>query len=72
MEIREQIGITATEIGNLIAIHEDIIVEDDDMSNKVHTARLSLEFFMGIGDDTRALYEVTTMKEQILDFLNLA
>ena len=71
MEIRDQLGIDANEVANLIQSHQDILEQDDSICEAISGGRSSMEFFIALGDDSRALYEVRQTKEAVMRFLGL-
>ena len=71
MEIRDQLGIDANEVANLIHSHQDILEQDDSICEVISGGRSSMEFFITLGDDSRALYEVRQTKEAVMRFLGL-
>jgi hypothetical protein len=70
--IKQLVGIESTAIADLIQNHQDIFEKDDKICEEITTARHSLEFFMALHEDARALYEAKNIKEKLLHFLGLA
>ena len=71
MEIHQQIALGSSEVANLIETHQDLMEDDDAICEIVNLGRQSLEFFIALGDEQRALYEVLNTKEKLMKFLGL-
>ena len=71
MEIHQQIQLGSGEVANLIELHQDLMEDNDDICEVVNLGRQSLEFFIALGDEQRALYEVLNTKEKLMKFLGL-
>ena len=70
-DIEAQLGLTSRSVASLIEDHQDILSEDDDMCEIINTSRESLEFFLKVGDESRALYEARNCRKSILTYLGL-
>ena len=71
MEIHQQIQLGSGEVANLIELHQDLMEDNDDICEVVNLGRQSLEFFIALGDEERALWEVLNTKEKLMKFLGL-
>ena len=70
-DIQAQLGITSRSVADLIEQHQDVLSEDDDICEKINLSRNTLEFFLALEDDNRALYEAKNCQKQILSYLGL-
>ena len=70
-DIETQLGLTSRSVADLIEDHQDILEQDDDICEVIDTSRKSLEFFLGVGDESRALYEARNCRKSILTYLGL-
>ena len=70
-DIETQLGLTSRSVADLIEDHQDLLSEDEDICETINTARESLEFFLKVGDESRALYEAKNTQKAILSFLGL-
>jgi hypothetical protein len=70
-DIKQLVGIEATQVADLIQNHQDILQEDEKIVEDITNARLSLQFFMSIEEDNRAYYEAKNIKHKIMQHLGL-
>tara|TARA_R100000152_G_C6707751_1_gene135964 strand:+ start:50 stop:277 length:228 start_codon:yes stop_codon:yes gene_type:complete len=70
-DIEAQLGLTSRSVADLIEDHQDILSEDDDICEVINTSRKSLEFFLALGEESRALYEAKNTQKAILTHLGL-
>jgi hypothetical protein len=70
-DIKQLVGIEATAIADLIQNHQDILQEDERIVEDISNARMSLQFFMSLGEDNRAYYEAKNIKHKIMQHLGL-
>ena len=71
-DIKQLVGIESTQVADLIQHHQDVLKEDEQIVEDISNARLSLQFFMSLGEDNRAYYEAKNIKHKILQHLGLA
>ena len=70
-DIQAQLGLTSRSVADLIEQHQDVLSEDDSICEKINLSRKTLEFFLALEDDNRALYEAKNCQKQILSYLGL-
>lgn len=70
-DIKQLVGIESTAVAALIQNHQDILQEDEGIVEDITNARLSLQFFMSLGEDNRAYYEAKNIKQKLLQHLGL-
>jgi len=70
-DIKALVGIESTAVADLIQGHQDILETNDKLVEDINIARQSMEFFMALDEASRALYEATSIKNEILCFLGL-
>ena len=70
-DIEAQLGLTSRSVADLIEEHQDVLEKDDDICEVINTSRKTLEFFLALDDDSRALYEATNCRKAILSYLGL-
>lgn len=70
-DIQAQLGLTSRSVADLIEQHQDVLSEDDDICEKINLSRNTLEFFLALEDENRALYEAKNCQKQILSYLGL-
>ena len=70
-DIKAQLGLTSRSVADLIEDHQDILSGDDNICEVINKSRESLEFFLALGEEGRALYEAQNCKKSILSFLGL-
>jgi|TARA_R110000765_G_scaffold275775_2_gene374009 hypothetical protein len=70
-DIKQLVGIEATQVADLIQNHQDILQEDDGIVENIANARMSLQFFMSLEEDNRAYYEAKNIKHKIMQHLGL-
>jgi len=70
-DIEAQLGLTSRSVADLIEDHQDILSEDDDICEVINASRKSLEFFLALGEESRALYEAKNTQKAILTYLGL-
>jgi len=70
-DIKQLVGIESTQVADLIQYHQDVLKEDEQIVEDISNARLSLQFFMSLGEDNRAYYEAKNIKQKILQHLGL-
>tara|TARA_Y100001937_G_scaffold68305_1_gene93321 strand:+ start:956 stop:1183 length:228 start_codon:yes stop_codon:yes gene_type:complete len=70
-DIEAQLGLTSRSVADLIEEHQDILSEDDNICEVINVSRNTLEFFLALGDESRALYEARNCRKSILTFLGL-
>lgn len=70
-DIEAKLGLTSRSVADLIEEHQDILSEDTEICEVINTSRKTLEFFLALGDDSRALYEATNCRKAILSYLGL-
>ena len=66
-----KIGYQTASVADLIQSHQDLLEQDDQIQSIISLGRKSMDFFMSIENDSRVLYEVTQVKQRILQFLEL-
>jgi hypothetical protein len=71
-DIKALVGIQSTAVADLIQCHQDILETSDEIVERINVARKSMEFFMALDEASRALYEATNIKNDILSFLGLS
>ena len=71
MEIEQQIAISSSEVATLIETHKDLMEENDAICGVINFGRQSMEFFIALEDNERALWEVNNTKEKVMQFLGL-
>ena len=70
-DIQAQLGLTSRSVAALIEQHQDVLEESDEICETINSSRESLEFFLGVGDESRALYEARNCRKSILTYLGL-
>jgi len=70
-DIQAQLGLTSRSVADLIDQHQDALEESDEICEVINISRKTLEFFLGLGDANRALYEAKNCQQQILSYLGL-
>ena len=70
-DIQAQLGLTSRSVADLIDQHQDALEESDEMCEVINISRKTLEFFLALGDENRALYEAKNCQKQILSYLGL-
>ena len=70
-DIKAQLGLTSRSVADLIEDYQDILSENDKICETINKSRESLEFFLALGEESRALYEAENCKKSILSFLGL-
>ena len=70
-DIKALVGIESHAVAELIQGHQDVLETNDEIVENINMARKSMEFFMALDEAPRALYEVNTLKNEILGFLGL-
>lgn len=68
-QIQAQLGIISGSIADLIEQHQDAMQGDDYISDRITMSRKSLEFFLALGDESRALYEAKNCHQDIMSWL---
>ena len=70
-DIQAQLGLTSRSVADLIEQHQDVLEESDEICETINSSRESLEFFLALGEENRALYEAKNCQKQILSYLGL-
>ena len=70
-DIQAQLGLTSRSVADLIEQHQDVLEENDEICETINLSRKTLEFFLALGDENRALYEAKNCQKQILSYLGL-
>ena len=70
-DIQAQLGLTSRSVADLIEQHQDVLEENDEICETINSSRESLEFFLALGEESRALYEAKNCQQQILSYLGL-
>ena len=70
-DIEAQLGLTSRSVADLIEQHQDVLEESDEICETINSSRESLEFFLALGEESRALYEAKNCQQQILSYLGL-
>ena len=70
-DIEAQLGLTSRSVADLIEQHQDVLEESDEICEVINVSRKTLEFFLALGDESRALYEAKNCQKAILSFLGL-
>lgn len=70
-DIQAQLGLTSRSVADLIEQHQDVLEESDEICETINSSRESLEFFLALGEESRALYEAKNCQQQILSYLGL-
>mgnify|MGYP001384743203 CR=1 FL=1 len=70
-DIQAQLGMTSRSVADLIEQHQDVLEESDEICEAINSSRESLEFFLSLGEESRALYEAKNCQQQILSYLGL-
>ena len=70
-DIEAQLGLTSRSVADLIDQHQDALEESDEICETINLSRKTLEFFLALGDENRALYEAKNCQKQILSYLGL-
>jgi hypothetical protein len=70
-DIQAQLGLTSRSVADLIEQHQDALEESDEICETINLSRKTLEFFLALEDDNRALYEAKNCQKQILSYLGL-
>ena len=70
-DIQAQLGLTSRSVAELIDQHQDALEESDEICEVINISRKTLEFFLALGDENRALYEAKNCQKQILSYLGL-
>ena len=70
-DIQAQLGLTSRSVADLIDQHQDALEESDEICESIELSRKTLEFFLALGDENRALYEAKNCQKQILSYLGL-
>ena len=70
-DIQAQLGLTSRSVADLIEQHQDALEESDEICETINLSRKTLEFFLALGDENRALYEAKNCQKQILSYLGL-
>ena len=70
-DIQAQLGLTSRSVADLIDQHQDALEESDEICETINLSRKTLEFFLALGDENRALYEAKNCQKQILSYLGL-
>ena len=70
-DIQAQLGLTSRSVADLIDQHQDALEESDEICEVINLSRKTLEFFLALGDENRALYEAKNCQKQILSYLGL-
>tara|TARA_R100000808_G_scaffold1019_6_gene4880 strand:- start:516 stop:728 length:213 start_codon:yes stop_codon:yes gene_type:complete len=68
--MKNEIAFISNQIASILEIHQEDIIQDDELCDKVHMHRQSLEFFMRQDNEPRALYEAVKCHTTLLDFLD--
>lgn len=68
-QIQVKLGIISGSIADLIEQHEDLMQEDNYITDRITMSRKSLEFFLEVGDHPRALYEAKNCHQDIMSWL---
>lgn len=70
-DIQNEIGMASRAIADLIDNHQDILEQDEDIKAKINLARYSLEFFLQLKEEKKALWEARQCQETIMKRLGL-
>tara|TARA_Y100000593_G_scaffold90279_1_gene176354 strand:- start:257 stop:484 length:228 start_codon:yes stop_codon:yes gene_type:complete len=70
-DIEAQLGLTSRSVADLIEQHQDVLEKNDDICEVINVSRKTLEFFLALGDESRALYEAKNCQKAILSYLGL-
>ena len=70
-DIQAQLGLTSRSVADLIDQHQDALEESDEICETINLSRKTLEFFLALGEESRALYEAKNCQKQILSYLGL-
>ena len=70
-DMQAQLGLTSRSVADLIDQHQDALEESDEICETINLSRKTLEFFLALGDENRALYEAKNCQKQILSYLGL-
>ena len=70
-DIKAQLGLTSRSVADLIEDYQDILSENDKICETINKSRESLEFFLALGEESRALYEAKNTQKAILTYLGL-
>jgi len=70
-DIKQLVGIESNAVADLIENHQDVLKESDEIVGTIATARISLQFFMSLGEDNRAYYEAKNIRLKIMQYLGL-
>ena len=70
-DIQAQLGLTSRSVADLIEQHQDVLSEGEEICETINLSRKTLEFFLALEDENRALYEAKNCQKQILSYLGL-
>ena len=70
-DLRTQIELNSADVGRLLEYNQEFLEKDDDVCDAINNCRESMEFFLSIGEENRALYEILTTKRIILNYLGI-
>jgi len=69
--MKNEIQIISSRVASLLEANAKELEQDDEICDKVHWRRLSLEFFLAQKNEGRALYEAENCQKEICEFLGL-
>ena len=70
-DLRTQIELNSADVGRLLEYNQEFLEKDDDVCDAINNCRESMEFFLSIGEENRALYEILSTKRIILNYLGI-
>ena len=70
-DIEAKLGLTSRSVADLIEQHQDVLEKNDNICEVINVSRKTLEFFLALGDESRALYEAKNCQKAILSYLGL-